>query len=127
MNQEYIDGVKFGLAFGLRYRQMEYQYSKLTADCEALRNKLISSQVNSMSTEHYEYLCLVEDAVNTPSENVKETLNDIFEQMKSSKADLVKLNSNVLNLKASRAPRRKRKAKEPVSVETLDDDDQDVE
>jgi|APCry1669192269_1035402.scaffolds.fasta_scaffold25744_2 seryl-tRNA synthetase len=123
MSEEFIQAVKLGLSFGLRFKQMENHYRKLQQDAESLRNKHISSQVNSLSTQHEEYLCLFEDLLEERSEHVKEELNDVFEDLKDSKSEFVKLNSNVLNLKARKSKAgRKRKAKElPVCNEVPED------
>lgn len=126
MTCEFAEGVKFGLAFGMRYKQMEYSYSKLTSDCEPLRNRLLSSQLNSQSSKHIEFLCDVEDAISNPTPDLKDILNDIFDEMKASKAEFIKLLSKVMDIKTNRAPKRKRKSKiqeSTLTPETVQEED----
>ena len=123
---EFADGVKFGLAFGARYKQMEYCYSKLNSDCEPLRNRLLSSQVNSLSSKHIEFMCDVEDAINSPTLDLKDVLNEIFDDMKHSKGAYIKLFNDVMDIPTNRAPKRKRKSKAVESTltpETLEEED----
>ena len=109
-NFNFAEGVKFGLSFGFRYKQMEYAYSQLTSASEPLRNRLLSSQINSLSSQHVEFLSDVEDAINSPNAHLKEVLNEIFDDMKHSKGAYMKLFSEVTDMKMSRAPKRKRKS-----------------
>lgn len=125
-NFNFAEGVKFGLAFGFRYKQMEYAYSQLTLASEPLRNRLISSQVNSLSSHHVEFLSDVEDAINSPNAHLKEVLNEIFDDMKQSKGAYMKLFSEVTDIKTSRAPKRKRKSQiqeSTLTPETLEEED----
>ena len=114
---DFAEGVKFGLAFGSRYKQMEYSYSKLASDCDPLRIRLLSSQVNSLSSKHIEYMCDVDDAINSPAPDLKDVLNDIFDDMKHSKGAYIKLVQQVMDIKTNRAPKRKRKS--PIRQSTL--------
>jgi ABC-type transporter Mla subunit MlaD len=111
MSSDFAEGVKFGLAFGLRYKQMEYLYSKLASDCKPLRNMILASKVNTLSSQHLEFLSDVEDALNSSCPNLKDVLNQILDSMKQSKVEFCKLSSEVMDLKSKRLPSRKRKAK----------------
>ena len=126
MTCEFAEGVKFGLAFGFRYKQMEHAYSNLMSNCTPLRNRLLSNQVNSLSSQHIEYLSDVEDSINSPALDIKDVLNEIFDDMKYSKGAYMKLFTEVMGLKSNRAPKRKRKSKtleSTLTPETVDEED----
>ena len=71
-------------------------------------------------------MCDVEDAINSPAPDLKDVLNDIFDDMKHSKGAYLKVFKEVMDIKTTRAPKRKRKSpirQSTLTPETVDEED----